>query len=292
MNADLLLRRQDELGEGIIYLPELGKIAWVDILGHKLMLANADGSAMETHGFDSTIGAVLPSEDGRLVLVLRKQVVYFDRITGLQEIIWSAGAEEPEHNRFNDAAIDQSGNLWICSMDFDASAKTGAIYRVSPAGAAEIIDRGYACLNGPVFSPDGLIAYVGSTMEGSVLAYDIDLSTGEVGSPRPFVKLGPFDGLPDGMATDGEGNVWICHVTAGRICCYSPEGIKLRSIALPVPMVTSCAFGGPHMTDMFVTTARIILDPADLDAYSDSGSLYRIKTSLTGPAPFRFGLAV
>jgi xylono-1,5-lactonase len=291
VNADLLLRRQDELGEGIVYLLDLGKIAWVNILGQKLMLANPDGSEIETYEFESTIGAVLPSADGRLVLVLRNQVAYFDRITGLHEIIWSAGAEEPEHNRFNDAAIDPSGNLWICSMDFGASATTGAIYRVSPVGEAEVIDRGYACLNGPVFSPDGSVAYVGNTMEGRVLAYDIDLATGGVGLPRQFVDFGPFDGLPDGMATDGEGNIWICHVTAGRICCYNPQGIKLRSVALPVPMVTSCAFGGPDMTDMFVTTARIISDTADLDAYPDSGSLYRIKTPVAGQAPFRFGMA-
>jgi sugar lactone lactonase YvrE len=92
------------------------------------------------------------------------------------------------------------------------------------------------------------------------------------------------------MVTDDEGNICICHVTAGRICCYSPEGTKLHSVAVPVPIVTSCTLGEPDMTEMFVTTARIIQDTADLEAYPNSGSLYRIETSVAGWAPFLFGM--
>ncbi len=288
MTAELLLHRQDELGEGMLCLPD-GSIAWVDILGQKLILANQDGSALSTYDFDTTIGAVLPSQDGRLVLVLRNRAVYFDPATHTQELIWSAEAIEPAHNRFNDAAIDPAGNLWICSMDFDCTALTGAIYRISPDGKAHTIDHGYACLNGPTFSPDGRVAYVGDTMERRIFAYDIDPNTGAAGDARLFLTLGGFDGLPDGMATDSAGNIWICHVTAGRICCYSPAGEKLHTIVLPVPMVTSCAFGGPDLTDLYATTGRIILDAPDLAAYTDSGSVYRIKTKIQGQKPARFG---
>jgi xylono-1,5-lactonase len=289
MKAELLLRREDELGEGMLCLPGGQKIAWVDILGQRLMQADADGGNLTTKDFDTTIGAVLPSQDGRLVLVLCNRAVWFDPASGLQELIWSAENEEPAHNRFNDAAIDPQGNLWICSMDFDATAKTGTVYRIAPNGTATIIDRGYACLNGPTFSPDGTVAYVGDTMVGRIMAYDIDPTSGAVGPARTFVEFDRFNGLPDGMATDCEGNIWVCQVTAGRICRYSPDGTKIETVALPVPMITSCAFGGENLDKFYVTSARIIFDSADLAAYPDSGSLYRIDMAVRGLKPNLFG---
>ncbi|GFE49964.1 hypothetical protein So717_17170 [Roseobacter cerasinus] len=126
-------------------------------------------------------------------------------------------------------------------------------------------------------------------MNGQVLAFDLVLATGALSNRRVFVDLKPFGGLCDGMAVDAEGNLWVCQITKGRIGCFAPDGAKRHSVALPVPMVTSCCFGGQDLTDLYVTTARIILDDAELVAYPDSGSLYRISTQNEGLAPHVFG---
>lgn len=288
MIAELFVKRQDMLGEGMLYRsPETG-LAWVDILNKRLMLADADGTNIRTVEQDTEIGAVLPGTRDDLILVLRNSVVRFDSNTGTSELLWSAADREPAGNRFNDAAVDPFGNLWIGSMDFDAEAPTGVLYRLSPDLQVQTIDSGFKVLNGPTFSPDGRTVYVGDTMAGQVLAYDCDPETGVVGNRRLFLDLGPFGGLPDGMTVDASGNVWACQITAGRIGCYAPDGTKLKSVALPVPMVTSCCFGGSDLSTLYVTTARIILDPIDLEAYPDSGSLYRIPTGSRGLAPNRF----
>ena len=290
MTPELFLNRADMLGEGMMCLPETGRLVWVDILGKRLMLADADGTIVLERRFDTEIGAVLPGVDDEMILVLRKDVVAFDPESGTERHIWSAHGLEPETNRFNDAAIDPAGNLWIGSMDFDANETTGVLWRVSPSGQAQSMTGGYRCLNGPAFSPDGRTLYLGDTMGGRVLAFDLDLQSGGLSNERLFVDLGAFGGLPDGMTVDAAGNVWLCQITAGRIGCYAPSGEKLKSVALPVPMVTSCCFGGPDLTVLYATTARIILDDIDLEAYPDSGSLYRIKTGAVGLPANRFGV--
>ncbi|MCY6383784.1 SMP-30/gluconolactonase/LRE family protein [Hoeflea prorocentri] len=290
MTPELFLNRAEMLGEGMMCLPGGERLAWVDILGKRLMLANADGAMVLERSFDSEIGAVLPGAGDELILVLRKDVVAFDPTSGADRHIWSADGLEPETNRFNDAAVDAAGNLWIGSMDFDAEAETGVLWRLTPCGQAEPMARGYRCLNGPAFSPDGRTLYLGDTMGGKVLAFDLELQSGGLSNERLFVDLGAFGGLPDGMTVDTAGNVWLCQITAGRIGCYAPNGKKLKSVALPVPMVTSCCFGGPDLKTLYATTARILLDDVDLEAYPDSGSLYTIRADATGLVANRFGV--
>ena len=45
---------------------------------------------------------------------------------------------------------------------------------------------------------------------------------------------------------------------------YTPSGGFDRSIRLPVARVTSCAFGGPDLCDLYVTSAADGLSAAEL----------------------------
>ena len=289
MILEKILPRQDLLGEGIIWLDKTQQIAWVDILGQKFMLAEADGSNIREYNQKNEIGAVLPAHDGKLILVLRHKILSFDEASGKSETLWSASGLEPKTNRFNDAGVDPLGNLWISSMDFDAQASSGNLWRLTPSGLCEKMVSDFRCLNGPVFSADGKTLYLGDTMAGEILAYDLEIGSGQLFNKRIFVDLKPFGGLPDGMTIDSHGNIWVCQITAGRVGCYSPNGKKISSIACPVPVVTSCCFGGKKLKTLYATTARIILDPIDLDAYPDSGSLFAINLDVEGVPPNEFG---
>jgi len=288
MIPEPFLRRADTLGEGMICLPGGTEIAWVDILGKRLMRADLDGGDLRETQMETEIGAVLPGRVGEIVLVLRRQVVAMDLETGARRPIWEAGEREAESNRFNDATVDPFGNLWITSMDFDAEAPTGNLWRLTPQGNASVMAGGFPCLNGPAFSPDGKHLYLGDTMNGKVLVYGHDPESGRLTEPRVFVDLRPFGGLSDGMTVDAGGNLWLCQATAGRVGRFAPDGTKIGTVALPVPIVTSCCFGGPDLSTLYITTARIILDECELEAYPDSGSLYRVETNATGLEPVRF----
>jgi len=268
------------LGEGASWDADAQALWWVDILGRKLHRADPASGRIESWDQPTEIGASLAAADGRRVLVLRDRVELFEAASGARAIFWHGN--EHATNRFNDAGLDRQGNLWVASMDFDATAPTGALWRVTPTGEATRVLGGYAVVNGPVFSPDGGTIYFADTMAGRIMACDHDAASGAVSDPRLFVALGPYDGLADGMAMDAEGCLWLARITAGRVTRYSPDGRALLTVAVPVPMVTSCAFGGADLSSLYITTARILLSDADLAAYPDSGSVFSVPVQTHG----------
>jgi sugar lactone lactonase YvrE len=65
----------------------------------------------------------------------------------------------------------------------------------------------------------------------------------------------------------------------------SPDGEELSRINLPTPLVTSCAFGGPDYSTLFITTAR----EDDDDPYA--GRLFASDVGVKGAAPERVQLS-
>ncbi len=51
--------------------------------------------------------------------------------------------------------------------------------------------------------------------------------------------------------------MWVALWDGGAVRRYTPSGDLDRVIPLPVPRVTACAFGGPGLTDLYITTARV-----------------------------------
>ena len=74
------------------------------------------------------------------------------------------------------------------------------------------------------------------------------------------------DGLPDGLTVDSEGCVWSAQWGGWRLTRYDPDGKVERVVKLPVPNPTSCVFGGPDLTDLYVTSAWLLLSEAERQA--------------------------
>jgi sugar lactone lactonase YvrE len=110
---------------------------------------------------------------------------------------------------------------------------------------------------------------------------DYDPVTGEMGDRRPFVSLGSGDLVPDGLAVDAQGGVWIAVWGGGVIQRYRPDGRLIGVVRLPAAHVTSCAFGGQQLDQLYVTTAA---GPG-----SSAGALFTCPAGVPGlPAyPFR-----
>lgn len=289
MQAEKCFAATALLGEGASWDARGRALWWVDILGRKLYRGDMASGRIESWDQPTEIGASIASADGRRVLILRDRVEMFDPKSGSRQLFWQGC--EPKTNRFNDATLDRRGNLWIASMDFDATAPTGALWRLTPEGEAIRVLGGYAVVNGPVFSPDGSTLYFADTMAGRIMACDHHAASGAVSEPRLFVALGRFDGLADGVALDAEGFIWLARITAGRVTRHDPNGQALLTVAVPVPMVTNCAFGGADLSILCMTTARILLNDADLAAYPESGSVYCVPTQMRGlpSIPFQAG---
>jgi sugar lactone lactonase YvrE len=135
----------------------------------------------------------------------------------------------------------------------------------------------FTVTNGPAVSADGRVLYATDTRGGTIYAHDLD--HGVPGEPRRFVQFEEGWGRPDGMAVDAEGHLWVCHWGGSRISRFSPEGALERIVPVPTAQVTKCAFGGPDLSTLYVTTAAIGHDPT-VDPMA--GHVFAVETGVRG----------
>ncbi|MFD8322985.1 SMP-30/gluconolactonase/LRE family protein [Kitasatospora purpeofusca] len=197
---------------------------------------------------------------------------------------WLARPEEgaPRPMRMNDAACDPVGRFWATSMAADAEPGAGSLYRVDRDGSARRVLTGLTVPNGPVFDGAGSTLFLADSARGLIASHAVDPGSGRLGPARPFVRLEPGEGKPDGMTVDDAGYLWVALWGAGRVRRYDPRGRLCEEVAVPTPNVSSVAFGGGLM---HVTTARHRL--AEPDAWA--GAVLARRSGVTAPpaAPFR-----
>ena len=114
--------------------------------------------------------------------------------------------------------------------------------------------------------------------------------TGDISNERVIIKVPEEIGMPDGMAIDSEGMLWVAHYGGSCVSRWNPNTAQLLlKIDLPVTQVTACAFGGPNLDILFITSAAQELDAAELARQPLAGGLFSIKTPYQGVPSFRFG---
>jgi sugar lactone lactonase YvrE len=125
--------------------------------------------------------------------------------------------------------------------------------------------------------------YYIDTPTQEVSAFDYDDATGAIGNRRPAVRVPKADGSPDGSTLDADGNLWVAHWGGWRVTCYDPvSGAALRSIKLPVSLVTSCAFGGPDLATLYITSSGAHVEAAKKGAEPLAGGLFRVNPGVRG----------
>ena len=94
--------------------------------------------------------------------------------------------------------------------------------------------------------------------------------------------LGPDEGHPDGLTVDAGGHVWVACYGGSAVRRFTPNGEPAGLVRLPVRNVTSCAFGGPDLAELFVTTAAEGLSDAERAEQPDAGRVFRCRPGVTG----------
>ncbi|HEX6720340.1 MAG TPA: SMP-30/gluconolactonase/LRE family protein, partial [Burkholderiaceae bacterium] len=195
--------------------------------------------------------------------------------------------EEPATNRFNDGKCDARGRFWGGTMDFDCVAPSGAFYAYDVSGRCVRHALGFAVTNGPAWSLDGRTMFINDTVNGNVFAWDFDADSGALSNRRLWLRFAPGDGLPDGMTLDAQGRLWIAHWGGRCVTAHdSGDARELQRIELPVSQVTNVAFGGPDLRTLFISSARVGLSAAQLEAEPLAGGLFALELQTPGlPAP-------
>lgn len=124
--------------------------------------------------------------------------------------------------------------------------------------------------------------YFAQSGRGSVEAFPYDRSTGNLGPASLLVQSEGF--VPDGLAVDSAGAVWIAGWRTAELRRYAPSGRLDAIVKLPVDQVTSCAFGGADYRTLFITTGREGLGQTDLQRQPHAGSLFAFVADTPGLA--------
>ncbi|OXY94095.1 SMP-30/gluconolactonase/LRE family protein [Streptomyces diastatochromogenes] len=239
------------LGEGPTWDSATGRLIWLDILGMRVHTYDPSSGRRTSRTTEQHVGAAKPRAGGGLVLNLRDGVGLLDPDDTFR---WLHHEPVPGR-RANDAAVAPDGALWAGTMRYDEAAGGGTLTRLTGDGDVRVALPDVTVSNGTGWSPDGRLLYYADTPTRRVDVFDYDDEG--IRNRRTLTEIEEGAGFPDGLTVDAEGCVWVALWDGGAVRRYTPSGDLDRVITLPTPRTTACAFGGPDLTDLYITTARI-----------------------------------
>jgi sugar lactone lactonase YvrE len=190
-------------------------------------------------------------------------------------------------DRMNDGACDPRGRFWAGSMvtDPERNGRAG-LWALDAGGQVHQVLDGITESNGLAWTTDGDAAYYVDTATGRIDRLEFDESGLGVTRRSTFAAVAESDGVPDGLAVDADGGVWVALWGGGRVRRYRDDGAVDIEVEVAAPYVTSCAFVA---AELFVTSATEDLDERALAAYPLSGAVFRVETGRRGAPVARYG---
>jgi sugar lactone lactonase YvrE len=268
-----------QLSEGPRWHQERQELLWVDILGKQVHRGRVgeDGGleVLTTMYLDRHVGAVAPAESGGYVVAAGQGYVYISPDGELRDLA------QPEAGntgvRMNDGACDAQGRFWAGTVAYDETPGAAALYRLELDGTTTTMLTGLTISNGIGWSPGGATMYLNDSGSADVFAFDFDGPTGAVSGRRTLVHIAKPGVVPDGLTVDEEGGIWVALWGGGAVRRYLPDGSLAETVELPVERPTSCAFGGPDRSTLFVTSARADLSDEALAQQPHAGHVFAIE---------------
>jgi sugar lactone lactonase YvrE len=285
--VELVIDSKSDLGEGAIWNDKTNELYWVDITGKILNIYNpATGNNKELFT-GQMIGTVVPGESGKVLVALQNGFYSLDPGTGTKK--WIANPEEDlPDNRFNDGKCDPAGRFWAGTLNMSGKKGAAALYRLNLDGTVTKMIDNVSISNGIVWSNDHQKMYYIDTPTQKVMGYDYDNETGNISNPETAIEIPAEMGSPDGMTIDSDGNVWVALWGGSAVGCWNPETGKLvRTINVPAKNVTSCAFGGPELETLYITTARQATSE-ELKKFPQAGGVFKTIPGVKGTKAFFF----
>jgi len=287
--VDCVLKAEAVVGESPVWCARERVLYWVDITGQKIHRFHPTTGVNDTFHLPDAVTCVALRKSGGLLTTLRKDFAFFDPGTENLRVLDRLEEDQPD-NRFNGGKCDRQGRFWAGTMNgshWDAA--SGSLYRLDTDLRVTREQTGCVCANGLDWSPDGRVLYFTESFAYSILAYDFDAASGQIANRRLFASVDKSSGaFPDGLTVDADGCVWSVHNAVGQVVRYTPAGKIDRVVQLPVPRPCGCAFGGPGLDVLYVTTARETMTADQLAEAPLSGSLFAVTPGVRGLPPSTF----
>ena len=262
------------LGEGPTYDRRTNTAWWFDILGCKLFEADLGTMAVCVHDLPRMASVLAVVDDERQLLAMQDGLYLREVASGRLTLFRPLEADNAT-TRSNDGRVHPSGALWVGTMGIKEETGAGSIYCLS-RGVLHRLYGGITVPNAICFSPDGATAYFTDTPKGLLHRVAVDPATGlPVGEPATLFDHRGGEGWLDGAVVDVHGLIWNARWDGSCVDAYSPEGARLRTVAVPTRRPSCPAFVGLDLDRLLVTTAF-----DDLEAADASGNPHQGRTLL------------
>jgi sugar lactone lactonase YvrE len=249
------VRATARVGEGPVWDTMANRLHWVDILAGQIHTSDLDTGATTTVTVPTLVGAAAPRATGGFVGAVTEGFAVIDGSLAVRRHILDEGI------RMNDAKCDRRGRFWAGSTAMDFAPGKGALHRLDTDWSTHVVLDGLTQPNGLDWSPDGSELYLVDSAEQEISAFDV---VDDGLRRRRLVHRFGDDDVPDGLCVDATGCLWIALWGGGRLIRMSPDGEVLSTLPVPVVQPSSCAFAGPDLDLLCVTSAR--------EGLTDSGS--------------------
>ena len=277
----------DWTGEGVLWKPDEKALYWVDISRFLIHRWDFENRCTQSWQFDEPPAALaLSDRPDTLVVAVASRAITWKPATDQRAWLSKSLVDWPDV-RLNDGAAGPDGKFWVGSMrnnigrdgshlDVDYGTE-GELLRVDSSGSYQVLQKGIGISNTICWNPRGDLLYFADSVRNEISVFDYDASSGEINNKRPFLK-NFHRGLPDGSAVDRDGYVWNARHSGACVVRIAPDGVVEQTVELPTSNITNCAFGGPDLKTLYITSARVV----DGKPERLQGSLFSIEVETPG----------
>jgi len=283
-----LFEIQTNLGEGPIWDASTNQLYWVDINAGRYFKATFPDGPVESFEIGQKLGSLALRTAGGIVMAAQNGFGFFEETTQTFTLIDNFSADNHPEIRLNDGAVDSQGRFFAGTMDMKQREPLGKLYRLNKDLTLHQLEENIYISNGMGWSLDNQTFFYIDTLSHSVAAYDYEVITGNIANKRIFIQFSNKE-YPDGMTIDSEGGFWIAFWGAAKIGHFDANGQHIEDIPVPALQPTSCCFGGPDMTTLFITSAATGLSPQQMEEMPLNGRLFMMETNVRGREAPRFG---
>jgi sugar lactone lactonase YvrE len=238
-------------GEGPIWHQE--RLLYVDIESHKILAFTPATGEEKIWNVGQRVGTVVPRAQGGLVWAGDDGFFFLNEDTGVSTPIANP---EPDlaDNRFNDGKCDPAGRFWAGTIHLKKQ-PSAALYCLHTDLRVEKKFSPVTNSNGIIWSRDGGTMFYIDTPSKKIRAFDFDTATSAITNERVIWDTSADTSVPDGMTIDNQDRLWIAFCHGAKVVCFDPATKTVeQQIDFPCIETTACAFGGPDLQDLYITT--------------------------------------
>ncbi|XP_068586282.1 regucalcin isoform X1 [Cebidichthys violaceus] len=281
VKVECVVKASALIGEGPVWEESEQTLLFVDIGGQKIHRWSPSTNQIQSLETGETVGFVVPRRSGGYVAGVGRSIVAVDWPTQMMTSLVEVD-EDKKNNRLNDGKVDPIGRLLAGTMGkeerpAEVQRQQGSLFSVNSDLSVTKHLSQVDISNGLDWSLDQNTFFYIDSLSLTVDAFDYDSTSGHIGNRRVVYRMEEGEGLPDGMTVDADGHLWVACYNGGRVINIDPiTGVRLQTVSLPVMKTTSCCFGGPDYSDLYVTSASLGLDHSGRRQQPLAGGTFKV----------------